>query len=106
MRESNSLDPDQARRFVGPDLGPHSLQRSSANDTSRQRVSKVLQCQDQKSGTCISVVTIPAWRVLYEGMVRGGGAWNKRVTYILYISGIQWAKNGVEFEPYSQFPKV
>ena len=35
---SNSLDPDQARRFVGPDLGPHCLQSLSADDTSRQRV--------------------------------------------------------------------
>ena len=25
IRVSNSLDPDQARHFVGPDLGPNSL---------------------------------------------------------------------------------
>ena len=31
---SNSLDPDQARRFVGPDLGLNCLQRLSADDTS------------------------------------------------------------------------
>ena len=35
---SNSLDPDQARRFVGPDLGPNCLQRLSADDTGRQTV--------------------------------------------------------------------
>ena len=29
---SNSLDPDQARHFVGPDLGPNCLQRFSADD--------------------------------------------------------------------------
>ena len=34
---SNSLDPDQARRFVVPDLGSNCLQRLSADDTSRQR---------------------------------------------------------------------
>ena len=34
---SNSLDPDQARRFVGPDLGPNYLPRLSADGTSRQR---------------------------------------------------------------------
>ena len=39
---SNSLDPDQARRFVGPDLGPNCLPRSSADDTGRQRVDTVL----------------------------------------------------------------
>ena len=27
IRVSNSLDPDQARHFVGPDLGPNCLQR-------------------------------------------------------------------------------
>ena len=29
---SNSLDPDQARRFVGPDLGPNCLLRLSADE--------------------------------------------------------------------------
>ena len=32
IRVSNSLDPDQARCFVGPDLGPKCLQRLSADD--------------------------------------------------------------------------
>ena len=30
----NSLEPDQDRRFVGPDLGPNCLQRLSADDKS------------------------------------------------------------------------
>ena len=38
IRVSSSLDPDQARQFVGPDLGPNCLQRLSADDTSRQKV--------------------------------------------------------------------
>ena len=29
---SNSLDPNQAQHFVGPDLGPNCLQRLSADD--------------------------------------------------------------------------
>ena len=33
IRVSNSLDPDQATRFVGPELGPYSLQKLSAGDT-------------------------------------------------------------------------
>ena len=37
---SNSLDPDQARRTVGPDLGPNCLPRLSADDTGRQRVNQ------------------------------------------------------------------
>ena len=35
---SNSLDPDQARHLVGPDLGLNCLENLSADDTSRQRV--------------------------------------------------------------------
>ena len=43
FRVANSLDPGQARHFVGPDLGPNCLHRSSAGDTSRQRVNMLLQ---------------------------------------------------------------
>ena len=45
VRVSNSLDLDQARRFVGSDLGLKLLQRHSANDTDSQRVNQA------KSGT-------------------------------------------------------
>ena len=38
IRVSNSLDPEQARHCVGPDLGPNCLQRLSADDTSMLRV--------------------------------------------------------------------
>ena len=37
----NSLDPDQARHFVGPDLDPNCLQTLSADDTSKQRVKSI-----------------------------------------------------------------
>ena len=30
---SNSLDPDQARHFVGPGVDPNCLQKSSLDDT-------------------------------------------------------------------------
>ena len=30
---SNSLDPDQARQFVGPDHGPNCLQKLTADST-------------------------------------------------------------------------
>ena len=43
---SNSFDPDQARRFVGPDLGPNCLPRLSADDTGRQRVKDILKTHD------------------------------------------------------------
>ena len=35
---SSSLDPDQTRHFVGPDLDPNCLPTSIAEDTSQQRV--------------------------------------------------------------------
>ena len=38
---SNSLDPDQARHFVGPDLVTNVLLSSSADDTGKQRMGKV-----------------------------------------------------------------
>ena len=38
IRVSNSLDLDQARHFVGPDLGPNCLQKLSADDIRRQKV--------------------------------------------------------------------
>ena len=41
IRLANSLDPDQGRRPVGPDLGPSCSQMLSADDTSRQIVEHV-----------------------------------------------------------------
>ena len=35
IRVSNSLDPDQAKNFVGPDLVPNCLQKISADNTRR-----------------------------------------------------------------------
>ena len=35
IRGSNSLDEDQARHYVGPDLGPDCLQRLSPDNKSR-----------------------------------------------------------------------
>ena len=40
---SNSLDPDQAQHFVGPDLGPNRLKQLSADNTSRQTVNNVVR---------------------------------------------------------------
>ena len=41
IRLSNSLDPDQAGHFVGPDLGLNCLQRLSADDRSRQSIQEL-----------------------------------------------------------------
>ena len=45
---SNSLNPDQARHFVGPDLDPNCLQRLSADDKS-SLVGKELRVYYQSS---------------------------------------------------------
>ena len=42
---SNSLDPDQARQFVGPDLDLNCLQRLSADDTSFVLFGSLRPCQ-------------------------------------------------------------
>ena len=39
---SNSLDPDQVRHFVGPDLGPKCLQGLAANDLSSVEGKEIL----------------------------------------------------------------
>ena len=39
---SDSLDPDQARHFVGPDLGPNWLQKLSADNKSHPLAGKEL----------------------------------------------------------------
>ena len=36
IRVSNSLDPDQARHFVGPDLGPKCFKRLSADKAGKE----------------------------------------------------------------------
>ena len=50
------MDPDQARHFVGPDLGQNCLQRLSADNTSRQRVNLVFF----STGCPKSFVDLPA----------------------------------------------
>ena len=50
IRVSNGLDLDQDRHYVGLDLGPNCLQRSSENDTSKQRV-KQSCCYNTKLST-------------------------------------------------------
>ena len=42
IRVSNSMDPDQAQPFVGPDLGPNCLQRLSADDKSRYGATELI----------------------------------------------------------------
>ena len=41
IRVANSLDPDQARHFVGPHLGLNCLQWLSADNTSWQRINRI-----------------------------------------------------------------
>ena len=43
---ANSLDPDQARHFIRPDLGPNCLQRLSADDTRSQKVKTEISLSD------------------------------------------------------------
>ena len=55
IRMSNSWDPDQARLFVRPDLGPNCLPRLSADDTGRQRAKGVCSYLNKKK---LSVTTL------------------------------------------------
>ena len=49
---SNSLDPDQVRHFVWPDLCPNCLQMLPADDTSRLRANSLMD--SQAPATCES----------------------------------------------------
>ena len=40
---ANSLDPDQARHFVGPDLGPNCLQRQKLSRAVADKEWKILK---------------------------------------------------------------
>ena len=55
---SNSLDPDLARQFVGPDLGPNCLPKLSADDTGRQRVKKELQKEQMEWQTVKTLIRL------------------------------------------------
>ena len=48
----NILDLDQARHFIGPDLGPNCLQWLSVDDTIKQRV---------KVGVVLGKLNITSW---------------------------------------------
>ena len=49
IRVSNSLDPDQARHFVGPNLGPNCLQKLSADDMVKVISTYLLNIEEDKT---------------------------------------------------------
>ena len=55
---SNSLDPDQARLFVGPDLGPNCLQRLSADNIGRQKANIIYIDSLSFASILINIYTI------------------------------------------------
>ena len=64
IRMSNSLDPDPARRFVGPDLDPNCLQRLSADDKSPTSVERVKSPESSHKTTESATktrTTAPVW---------------------------------------------
>ena len=44
---TNSLDPDQARHFIRPDLGPNCLQGFAEDDTCRKETELKLQINEK-----------------------------------------------------------
>ena len=56
---SNNLDKDQARHFVGPDMGSNCLQMLSADDKSRERVSVSYYCVDPASPVIKPIKKLP-----------------------------------------------
>ena len=58
MRVSISLDPDQDRHTVCPDLGPNCLQRLSVEDTSKKRVNLISVPISFKSRFVMNVILL------------------------------------------------
>ena len=50
IKVSNSLDPDQARLFIGPDLGPTCLQRLSVMPIGSTLFAYISQYMQQTTG--------------------------------------------------------
>ena len=80
IRVSNSLDPDQARQNVGPDLDPNCLQRLSADDTRRQSLIIILGCL-WVNRLFISCPTVPVFRVRI----------NQETRYTHAVTELGWA---------------
>ena len=59
IRVSNSLDPDQNRHFVGPDLDANCLQTLSADDTSKQSYQMSIDMRLPKMWLCITGDFLP-----------------------------------------------
>ena len=55
IRVTNSLDPNQARQNVGPDLGPNCLRRSSADGTSGQKINKIRMTDDDETPNIVAL---------------------------------------------------
>ena len=73
---SNSLNPDQDRCFVGPDLGPNCLQRLSADD-------KVTAIKERVSGSCTT--KLPEYsKVVVTGSM--DAPYLKNISRLLYHS--------------------
>ena len=63
---SNSLDPDQAQRFVGPDLGPICLQRLSADNTSRSLSRHGFRKGELPADQCLPLILNDSFLILQE----------------------------------------
>ena len=60
IRVSNSLDPDQARHFVGPDLGPNCLQRSKMS-AKVKKVSSQKRSKELNTKQLVDTIRLKPW---------------------------------------------
>ena len=56
IRVPNGSDPDQARRFVGPDLVPNCLQRLSADDTVTSAPKLIVMVSSPSCNICFELL--------------------------------------------------
>ena len=75
IRETNSLDPDQACLFVGPGLGPNSLQRLSADCKSPRKL----------GNSCYSISSHFLCMILFINIRNSWAAWNTVMNLINWL---------------------
>ena len=86
IRVSNSLDPDKAGHYVGPDLVPNCLKKLSTDNTRRQRV--------QKSQIGISIYFSVLEECFYHTNISSESSLFVSV-FILWISHQEWIREHV-----------
>ena len=77
LSRTSNLDPDQARRFVGPDINPNCLQRLSAEDKSRHWSRKSLPTPNSQN------YDLPCSHNIGHHILQLNGQWSWHIIFVV-----------------------